>query len=305
MLIFLLSCAKLSVFEAAKPTAKPPVPSLPATASPEQLAGEKLYRVSGCVGCHSPPFISASHLGGDRDLPTIFGRFYAPNISPDPIAGIGNWTEADFKKAMQQGISPSGKRYWPTFPYMAYTKMTEEDIQSLWAYLQSQPAVNTTPRPHEINPNYKLPGLLRIWRTMEFKAGTYQPDPELSGQENRGAYLVKAVAYCDQCHTPRNKMGKLVDQYYLAGGSNPGKSEIHPNLTPHPEKGIGLWSNQDMVVFLRSGKKPDGSIADHNQVMAEKIEDSYTYFSEEDMLAISAYLKSLPPNDFDPKTYQP
>ena len=307
MLSFLLlfSCAKLSNFEAAKPTAPPPVPELAAEATDEERHGAMLYRVSGCVGCHSPPFTNAEHLGGDRDLPTIFGRFFAPNISPDPTYGIGSWTEADFMKSMRKGISPKGKRYWPTFPYMAYTKMSDSDIKAIWAYLRSQKPVQHKPRPHEINANYKIPGLLRIWRGMEFRAGTYKPDPKLSDKENRGAYLVRAVAYCDQCHTPRNRLGRLVRKYDMAGGSNLGKDEIHPNLTPHMEKGLGRWSEEDIVRFLENGQKPDGTKADHNQIMAEKIEDSYSFFSKEDKEAIAAYLKSLPPIDFDPSAYKP
>ena len=91
----------------------------------------------------------------------------------------------------------------------------------------------------------------------------------------------------------------------MAGGSKLGKSEVHPNLTPHKQKGIGQWSQDDIAPSLNSGEKPDGSTADHQQVMAEKIEDSYSYFLKEDKEAIASYLKSLPPIDFDPSTYQP
>ena len=183
--------------------------------------------------------------------------------------------------------------------------MSDADIKALWAYLKSQPPVKGKALPKELNPNYRLPGLINIWRMMEFRSGTYKEDPKLSSQENRGRYLSQAVAYCDQCHTPRNRLGRLVKKYYMAGGSNPGKTEIHPNLTPHIEKGIGTWTNDDIVTFLSTGQKPDGTVADHKQIMAEKIEDSYSYFSNEDKAAIAAYLKSLEPIDFDPATYKP
>jgi mono/diheme cytochrome c family protein len=111
--------------------------------------GAMLYRAASCVGCHSPPFADAEHLGGGRDLPTIFGRFYAPNISPGP-AGIGDWTEADFVRAMREGRSPEGRPYWPTFPYMTYTRMSDADLHALWVYLRAQPAVDTQPPPHEV-----------------------------------------------------------------------------------------------------------------------------------------------------------
>jgi len=281
------------------------MPALHEGASEEEKKGWRLYRVAGCVGCHSPPFPEAKHLGGNRDLPTVFGRFYAPNISPDLEDGIGKWTEEDFFRAMRKGISPQKKAYWPTFPYMAYTKMSDDDITALWAYLRSQQPVQGKTKEKELNPNYQFPGLINIWRWMEFKQGVYKSDPKLTVQENRGKYLSQSVAYCDQCHTPRNRLGQLVKKYYMAGGSNPGKSEVHPNLTPHMEKGLGKWSEDDIVLFLTSGEKPNGEMADHNQIMVEKIEDSYSHFTEQDKAAIAAYLKSLAPIDFDPAEFNP
>ena len=114
LFLILFGCAKLSSFEAVKPTVPPPMPPIHENASIAEQSGWRLYRVAGCVGCHSPPFPEAKHLGGNRDLPTVFGRFYAPNISPDPEDGIGLWTEKDFFRAMRHGISPKKKRYWPT-----------------------------------------------------------------------------------------------------------------------------------------------------------------------------------------------
>lgn len=290
---------------ATKPSAAPPVPPLPADAPPEVVAGARLYLTAGCVGCHSPPFTGATHLAGDRDLPTTFGVFYSPNISPHPTDGIGGWTEEDFFKAMRRGIAPDGHRYWPTFPYMAYTKMADEDIRSLWAYLRSQPAVEGTPREREMSPGYGLPGMLGMWRLLAFRSGEYKPDKRLTDVQNRGAYLVQAVGYCDQCHTPRGRTGLLKKRHYMAGGANPGKSEVHPNLTPDMENGLGEWSVEDIVRFLSTGDKPDGTRADHEQVMEEKIADSYRWFSEADKVAIAEYLKSLPADDFDPFSWEP
>lgn len=262
--------------------------------------GEWLYRVAGCVGCHSPAIEGAVHLGGGRDNPTDFGTFWAPNISPSPSSGIGGWTEADFFRAMRQGRAPDGRRYWPTFPTMAYTGMSDDDIRALWAYLTSQPAVETPRREHEIKPAYRFPGALLAWRAMEFREGPFEPDPDQSEAWNRGAYLVTSVAYCDQCHTPRSAIGKLKRRHYLAGGGNPGKSEVHPNLTPHPTAGLGAWTEDELVRFLGTGEKPDGGAARPDWVMHEKIEDSYRFFSEEDRRAIAVYLRSVEPDDHDP-----
>ena len=138
--------------------------------------------------------------------------------------------------------------------------MSDEDIKALWAYLTSQAPSKNIPRKHELNTNYKFPGLIRVWRAMEFREGEFKPNPDFTEEENRGAYLSQAVAYCDQCHTPRDRLGKLVRKYYMAGGSNPGKDEVHPNLTPHMTKGLGKWSSDDIVRFLTEGIKPNCSI---------------------------------------------
>lgn len=289
---------------AAIPVVGPAVTGPPPEGDPVAARGATLYRVAGCVGCHSPPIEGGVHLGGGRDNPTVFGTFWAPNISPHPTDGIGDWTEEDFFRAMREGRSPEGRAYWPTFPTMAYTQMTDEDIHALWVYLRSQPAVAGTSKPHEIKPGYKLPGMLGIWRMLAFREGAYEPDLERGEEWNRGAYLVRAVSYCDQCHTPRNRLGLLRERHYMAGGANPGKDEIHPNLTPHPTAGIGTWSEDDMVRFLQTGHKPDGRVAREDWVMHEKVTDSYSYFSEDDLRAIAVYLRSIEPDDFDPFSYR-
>jgi hypothetical protein len=94
----------------------------------------------------------------------------------------------------------------------------------------------------------------------------------------------------------------LVRKHDLAGGANPGKGEVHPNLTPDPNVGLGRWTEDDIVRFMLTGIKPNGEAADHQQVMAEKVADSFSYLGEDDARAVAVYLKALPPNDFDPAT---
>jgi mono/diheme cytochrome c family protein len=281
--------------------ALPPVPPLPADASPELQHGAWLYRVADCVGCHSPPYADATHLGGGRILPTVFGTFYAPNISPHPEHGIGRWTEEDFFRAMRHGRAPDGHAYWPTFPYMAYTQLTDDDLRALWAYLRSQPPVAGVTPPHELAKGYRSPGLLGLWRMLAFRPGPPPEEPDRDATWHRGRYLVHAVAYCDQCHTPRTSTGLLRQRHLMAGGENPAKGQLHPNLTPHPEAGIGRWSAEELARFLETGVKPDGSLTDPDQMMLEKIRDSSAWLSEEDRLAIAAYLRSLPSDDLTPR----
>ena len=299
--LLLVACARPDHVERL-PDAAVPMPDLAEGADPVLARGAQLYRVGSCVGCHSPPFDDATHLGGGRDLPTAFGVFYAPNISPDDAHGIGAWTEADFVRAMRKGRSPEGRRYWPTFPYMTYTRMTDEDLHALWVYLRAQPAVDTPDRPHEVRAPYGVPGALGLWRRLAFRRGPLEPAPERSEAWNRGRYLVRAVSYCDQCHSPRNSLGLLKRRHDLAGGANPGKADVHPNLTPS-EVGLAGWSAQDIAHYLATAEKPDGTRTEPKDIMAEKIHDSFSYYSEADRLAIGAYLTSLAPDDFDPEDW--
>jgi mono/diheme cytochrome c family protein len=272
----------------------------PAPSDPIAARGAWLYRVAACIGCHSPPYADGQHLAGGRHLPTMFGTFYAPNISKHPTDGIGAWTEADFERAMRLGRAPDGHAYWPTFPYTAYTDLSDEDVHALWVYLQSQPAVAGQAPPHEVAPRYRSPGLLGLWRLIAFHPRRTRLSPANDPEVARGEYLVRAVSYCDQCHSPRNRSGLLLRRHDLAGGANPGKSEIHPNLTPDPTVGIGAWSADDLVRFLQTGEKPDGTRTVEGWIMDEKIQHSFAYYSEPDLRAIAAFLQSLPPDDFDP-----
>lgn len=283
----------------AKRDALPPVPALPDDADAVMRQGALLYRVADCVGCHSPPYQEAQHLGGGRVLPTVFGVFYAPNISPHPTDGIGAWTEADFVRAMREGRAPDGHAYWPTFPYMAYTHMSDDDVHALWVYLRAQPPVAGTTPPHELARGYRSPGLLGLWRSLAFRPGPIPYDDAHDAAWNRGAYLARAVAYCDQCHTPRTATGLLRQRHLMAGGSNPAKAEVHPNLTPAPGA-LGGWTEDDIVEFLSSGVKPQGRVVDPNWMMHEKVRDSSAYLSEADRRAIAVWLKALPPEDHDP-----
>ena len=301
--LLMAGCAKAGHTERL-PDAPVPVPVLAEDADAVQQRGAALYRTASCVGCHSPPFSDAAHLGGGRDLPTMFGVFYAPNISPDPDAGIGSWSEADFVVAMRTGRAPDGHRYWPTFPYMTYTKMSDDDLAALWQYLSSQPPDPTPSIPHTVNAPYRYPGMLGVWRTLAFRAGELEPDPEQSPTWNRGRYLVEGVSYCDQCHTPRGPLGLTKKRHYMAGGANPGKADVHPNLTSDPVVGLGQWSVAEIADYLATGQKPDGTSTPPKDIMAEKIHDSFSYYSDEDRVAIATYLQSLPANDFDPAQWR-
>jgi len=261
-------------------------------AEPPTDRGEYLFRAAGCGGCHTDEKNKGPALAGGAAIKTLHGTFYAPNITPDSVHGIGRWSEADFVRAMREGLSPQGEHYYPAFPYTSYTRMTDNDLRALWNYLRRQTPVARPNRPPEL-PWYARPRpLLGAWKRLHFTPGAWQPQPDKGDAWNRGAYLVEAVAHCGECHTPRDALGGLRRALHLAGTREGPEDSVVPNITPDRKTGIGRWRRSDIVEYLDSGMTPDGDFA--GDVMAEVIERSTGRLTKADREAIAVYLLSLP-----------
>lgn len=263
-------------------------------ASPETVKrGAYIFAAAGCVGCHTDVKNKGPVLAGGRALKTPFGTFYGPNITPDPKFGIGKWSDADFIRALRQGLSPSGQHYFPAFPYPAFTRMTDADMLALKAYIFTLPAVSRPSRPHDIAAPFKWRFLQRFWKWLFFTPGVWQPDPAREAQWNRGAYLVRALVHCGECHTPRNALGGLDRELRFAGNDDGPDGDAAPNITPDPETGIGRWSAEEIADYLETGGDPTGDYA--GAAMAEVIENSTGRLNGSDRDAIVVYLRSLKP----------
>jgi len=254
--------------------------------------GKYLFAAGGCQACHTDVKGKGKPLAGGRKLKTPFGTFATPNITPDPVHGIGKWTDADFIRAIRQGAGPDGRPYYPAFPYPSYTRMTDRDILDLKAYLFSRPPVARADEPHDLNPPFAWRFLAGIWKTLFFKPGAFQPDPAKSPEWNRGAYLVTALGHCGECHTPRNFLGAPKADMALAGSTQGPAGGIVPNITPDKETGIGKWPDSDILSLLKSGMLPDGDFA--GGAMGEVIDDNTGRLTDADREAIILYLKSVP-----------
>src|SRR5881392_1378562 len=119
--------------------------------TPNLANGLTTFNAGGCSSCHAVPGQpDRLKLGGGLAIPSPFGTFYAPNISPDPVDGIGRWSEAEFVRAVTQGISPEGYHYFPAFPYTSYQHANIEDIRDLYAYLKTIEPVSGKVRDHDV-----------------------------------------------------------------------------------------------------------------------------------------------------------
>lgn len=262
--------------------------------APDAVArGEYVFRAAAGCSCHTDVPDDGPRLAGGRGIETPFGTFYSPNITPDPETGIGNWSEADFVRAMTEGLSPSGEHYYPVFPYTSYARMTTQDLRDLWAYLSAQEPVERRNRAHDVWWPFSFRTLLWAWKWWYLDDTGPPSDPSRSEQWNRGAYLVTGPSHCGECHTPRGWLGGPDESMALAGTADGPEGELAPNITPDADTGIGRWHPADLAWLLQTGLLPDGDSV--QGAMAEAIDHGYTDLTADDREAISEYIMALPP----------
>ncbi|MDA9503877.1 alcohol dehydrogenase [Bradyrhizobium sp. CCBAU 11386] len=256
---------------------------------PELIAyGKTLVEAGDCAGCHTAD--PAKPFAGGKRIDTPFGAIYAPNLTPDRDTGIGGWADADFTRALRYGVAPDGSNYYPAFPYPYFTKMTKDDTLAIRAYLGTLAPVVSRNKPPELRWPFGYRGLMRIWNTMYFKPGLFEPDQSQSAAWNRGGYLVTGLGHCGACHTPKNYFGADKQAQALSGNEVGGW--YAPRLDGAPRAGLKSWSMEDIAEYLQSGRNAK-SHADG--LMAEVVVNSTSKMSDADVRAIAVYLKSLPP----------
>src|SRR5882724_10800644 len=225
--------------------------------TPNPANGQTAFNAGGCSSCHAVPAQpDRLRLGGGLAIPSPFGTFYAPNISPDPVDGIGRWSEADFVGAVTRGISPTGFHYFPAFPYASYQHAKVDDVRDLFAYLKTLSPVSGKVRDHDVPFPFNVRRNIGIWKLMFMDGKPFMPDAARSARWNRGAYLVNSLGHCAECHSPRNFLGGIVAAQRFAGGPNPEGEGWVPNIT---QKGLGEWSENDIGYFLETGEMLDGT----------------------------------------------
>jgi cytochrome c5 len=256
--------------------------------------GEYLAQMGDCLACHTNVADDGEPFAGGLPIATPFGTFYTPNITPDKKTGIGKWTETDFIRALKEGKNPKGQPYFPVFPYIYFSKITDPDARDLYTYFMNIPAVEreNTPLPFPFN----LPGArfsLFGWNLLFFypENTPYQADPKQTAEWNRGQYIVDSLGHCSMCHTPMNPLAGSKTQYYLTGAFIDGFWA--PNITKY---GLETATHQEVVdVFAKNQLINNaGPIAGP---MAEVNHNSLSYLTAEDQLAISKYIKTVTTKD--------
>jgi mono/diheme cytochrome c family protein len=223
--------------------------------------GAYLTAAAGCAACHSDPKRKDRPFAGGAALSTPFGKFYAPNITPDPEHGVGGWSEAEFLAALRQGRAPDGGHYYPAFPYTSYAGMSARDARDIKAYLATIAPVARPSRRHELRFPFNLRFLLGVWKSLFFEPRPFAAELARGAAWNRGAYLVRHLGHCGECHTARNLLGATVAARELAGNLDGPDGKKVANITPHPKDGLGAWRASDIAYYLKTGFLPDGDFA--------------------------------------------
>src|SRR6202171_5227746 len=277
-------------------TATPAMSGTTVRAYTRNLAnGLTTFTAGGCPSCHAVPGQpDRLRLGGGLAIRSPFGTFHAPNISPDPVSGIGQWTEAEFVAAVTKGVSPTGFHYFPALPYTSYQHAKVSDVRDLFAYLKTLAPVSGKVRDHDVAFPFDIRRNIGFWKLLCMDGKPFMPDAARSARWNRGAYLVNSLGHCAECHSPRNFLGGIIAAQRFAGGPNPEGEGWVPNIT---QKGLAEWSEKDIAYFLETGEMPDGDTAGGS--MARVIRNT-SQLSPDDRAAIAEYLKSLPPVDGPP-----
>jgi len=267
------------------------------------------YLVEGpmhCFACHSelnwkaagaPPLPGKKGAGGvfpDEAIPPF--KLIVPNIRPDKESGAGTWTDAQFERALRQGIGHDGRKLLPLMPYMNFRQLSNEDLASIIVYLRSIPAVK--------NPLAKTPLPPPVTQSLLSLPPTGPvPRPDLSTPAKHGAYLAM-ISECDGCHTPLDeKMQPMMALNMAGGGRFKGPwGEITPaNITPDAS-GIPYYDEALFVQVMRTGHVKTRKL---NSLM---LTGYFKKMTDEDLKALFAYLKTLKPiahrvDNTEPPTY--
>jgi fructose 5-dehydrogenase cytochrome subunit len=253
--------------------------------------GHLLAIAADCMACHTVADHGKEFAGG-YGIVSPMGTIYSTNITPSKKSGIGNYTEAQFARALREGVRADGAHLYPAMPYTSYAGMTDEDVHALYTYfMQGVEPVDDVPPQTALPFPFGIRQSMIVWNMLFLKHQRFTADPSRSVEWNRGAYLTNVLAHCSACHTPRNvMMAEDLDRGFSGAQLGPWYA---PNITSDPVSGIGAWSDDELVAYLKTGH-----VNGKNQAaggMAEAVQNSLQFLSNDDLKSIAVYLRSTAP----------
>ncbi len=279
------------------PSYEPIVVDFTLSATPELV--EKGEKLSGmlCNHCHMAKGELVLTGRKVEDIDPAFGEVYSQNITQHPEKGIGNWSPAQIAVFVRTGVRPDGSYappYMPKFPLMA-----DEDLRAIISFLKSEsPLV----RPNEQQTKRTEPSFMtKMLSNLVFKPLPYPqspiPLPDTTNQVELGKYLSTAQLGCFHCHSAdfktNNELQPEQSVGFFGGGNllfnMKGQKVLSPNITVHPETGIGKWTEFEFVEAVRFGRLPNnGGVLKYPML-------PYSALSETEVKSIYAYLQTVTP----------
>ena len=254
-------------------------------------AGKNVFYIAGCESCHmSPGQKDPLRLGGGLELKTPFGSFYPPNISPDPVDGIGAWSAADLANALMAGVSPRGEHLYPAFPYPSYRRMSIKDVRDLFAFLHTTPPISGRAPSNALKFPFSIRRAVGVWKLLYMPKIDHALAVDPTDEEALGRYLVNGPGHCAECHSPRDFFGGIISSRRLTGGPLPDGKGKAPNITA---EGLEDWSEDDVETALSTGFTPSGDVLGSAMTAVVR---SLREVPERDLAAIAHYLKTYKPD---------
>lgn len=251
--------------------------------------GAYLTRAADCAACHT--MAGGKDFAGGLPFKLPFGTIYAPNITPDPRHGIGAWSDAEFVRALRQGVGRHGEDLYPAFPYTSYALLTTDDALAIRAYLRTVAPVAIDAPSNSLAFPFNQRPLMRGWKLLFLPSRGFNAVAARGAAWNRGAYLVEGLAHCGECHTPRNLLFARAQGRALGGGEVDGWKAW--NITSDKESGIGGWSDRAIADYLSTGHAVDHGTAAGS--MRQAIDLSFSKLTPADIADMIAYLRTVPP----------
>jgi mono/diheme cytochrome c family protein len=264
---------------------------VPASLAQASLAerGAYLAKAADCMVCHTTQ--GGREFAGGLGFKLPFGTLYSTNITPDKETGIGNYSDQDFLNAVHRGKRRDGAWLYPAMPYTSYTYISDADALAIKAYLFSLAPVRAPAPENTLAFPFNQRWAMGFWSALFNQDTRFEPDPSKSPEWNRGAYLAEALAHCGECHTPRNLAFALDNRKKFAGAVTAGWRAF--NISSDKATGVGGWRDEDLVSYLSTGHATGHGTA--SGPMGEAVDHSFSQMAPEDIRAMVAYLRSVPP----------
>lgn len=270
-----------------KPAIAPIVPPAAAAFAPDMVArGEVLAGAGYCATCHTAK--GGAPYAGGYPMVTSFGTIYSTNITPDPETGIGAWSKDAFRRAMHEGVARDGSHLFPAFPYDHFSKLTDGDVEALYAYLMTREPVRASAPANTIPFPLNIRALQAGWKLLFVRLGRFEPDAGRGPEWNRGAYLAEGISHCGACHTPRNLLGAEDHSRDYAGAAI--DNWLAPPLTSANPSPVA-WSESELAAYLRTGvSRLHGTAAGP---MSAVVHDGLARLPDADIQALAVYFADL------------